>query len=88
MAGSENPNAVARRARMRAHVYRSVGVGLFSAWVVTIDQLLADTRISLLRFLGVAVCATLTWFVIGGGSGILWSYLPRSLTREHHGDAT
>ncbi len=79
---------VARGARMRAHVYRSIGVGLFSAWAVALDRFLADARTSVPRFLAVATCAAVTWFVIGGGSGILWSYLPQSLTRGDRGGAT
>ena len=81
MTERDSPALLARRGRMQAHVYRSVGVGLFSAWVVTIDRFLIDTRMSVPRFLAVAASAAAIWFVIGGGSGILWSYLPRSLTR-------
>ena len=68
-------------------MYRSVGVGLFSAWVVTVDRFLIDARMSVPRFLAVAASAGAIWFVIGGGSGILWSYLPRSLTRGNRDGA-
>ena len=67
-----------RRAKMRAHSCRSIGVGLFSAWAVTVDRVLSGTTMSLPRFLGVAAGAAAAWFLIGGGSGILWSYLPQS----------
>ena len=81
-------NAMVRRTRMRAHSYRSVGVGLFSAWAVTLDRVLSDAAMSIPRFLGVTVCAAAMWFLIGGGSGILWSYLPQSLTRRDRDRAT
>ena len=42
MTGRNNPHAVARSARVYGHADRSVGVGLFSAWVVTLDRFLAD----------------------------------------------
>ena len=87
MVGPDNPHAVARSARVYAHAYRSVGVGLFSAWVVTLDRFLADAGMSVPRFLAVAASAAVAWFVIGGGSGILWSYLPQPSPRDHRDDA-
>ena len=68
---------------MRAHMYRSLGVGLFSAWAVTLDRHFADGRMSVPRFLTVPACAAVVWFIAGGGSGILWSYLPQSSSRDH-----
>ena len=87
MTERDSLNAVARRATVHAHAYRSVGVGLFSAWVVTLDRFLADAPMSLPRFLAVAAGAAVTWFLIGGGSGILWSYLRPPPPGARHDDA-
>ena len=67
---------VDRRTKLRAHAARSVSVGLFSAWVVLANGWAGGHGLSVVRFVVVAVCAAAAWFLVGGGSGFLWSYLP------------
>jgi len=66
-----------RRARWRAHVYRSLGVGTFTAWAVTIDRWASGTSISAWHWTLVFALAAAAWFLVGAGSGVLWQYLPR-----------
>ena len=70
--------AMARRAKMSGHAWRSLGVGGFTAWAVAIDRMLHDRPVGWVAIVTALVCGAVAWFLIGSGSGILWSYLPRS----------
>ena len=67
---------LARSARLRSHLYRSVGVGIFTAWAVTLDRVLSAQQLSVGRWLATAALAGIVWFLTGGGSGVLWQLLP------------
>jgi hypothetical protein len=69
---------LARNARLRSHLYRSLGVGIFTAWAVTLDRLLSAQPLSVGRWLATAALAGVVWFLTGGGSGVLWQLLPGS----------
>lgn len=67
---------------MRAHLYRTLGVGVFSGWVVAADRWTSGQEMDAGRFALVAACAAAAWFLVGSGSGVLWSFLP---TFTRHG---
>ena len=79
---SRSRTVPAHGAPLRSHLYRSLGVGIFTAWAVTIDRVLSTQPLSVGRWLATAALAGIVWFLTGGGSGILWQLLPGSARRD------
>jgi hypothetical protein len=73
------------RPGLGTHIYRSIGVGIFTAWAVTLDRLLSEQSLSLGRWLATAALAGVVWFLTGGGSGVLWQLLPGSTREDRDG---
>ena len=70
--------ATARKAKLRVHMWRSFGVGCFTTWAVALDRMLDGLGVGWTRVLVVFLAAMSAWFLIGSGSGLLWSYLPQA----------
>jgi hypothetical protein len=64
-----------RRSKLLGHSCRSMSVGAFSAWAVTIDHVVTGTSMSAGRWVLVFALGAVAWFLLGSGSGFLWTYL-------------